>query len=148
VIKGEKLANLVTYAFTINQSPHVFGDYYFASHKHKYMEDFTKRCFSNTDLCKRIREMPTKTFQIGQNTLGHWSMSSPEPTMRRQWRSGLVRGPPLPCWRLSATPSLWRWHGHMLRRCITCLHAKDSQKHCHSSCINRGAHPPLNTHSS
>jgi hypothetical protein len=30
----------------------------------------------------------------------------------------------------------------MLRWCITCLHAKGSQKHCHSSCINRGGTPP------
>jgi hypothetical protein len=43
--KEKKLANLITYAFTINQVPHVFGEYYFAGHKHKYMEDFTERCF-------------------------------------------------------------------------------------------------------
>jgi hypothetical protein len=41
----EKLANLITYAFTINQVPHVFGEYYFAGHKHKYMGDFTERRF-------------------------------------------------------------------------------------------------------
>jgi hypothetical protein len=62
--KGE-ISKLVTYAFTINQVPHVFGDYYFAGHKHKYMEDFTNRRFPNTNLRKRIRETPTKTFQIG-----------------------------------------------------------------------------------
>jgi hypothetical protein len=39
----------------------------------------------------------------------------------------------------------WRWHGHMLRRCIMCLHAKDSQKHCLSSSIKWGA-PPLFKH--
>jgi hypothetical protein len=38
--KEEKLANLITYAFTINQVSHVFGEYYFVGHKHKYMEDF------------------------------------------------------------------------------------------------------------
>jgi hypothetical protein len=43
--KEEKLTNLITYAFTINQVPHVFGEYYFVGHKHKYMEDFTKRRF-------------------------------------------------------------------------------------------------------
>ena len=36
--KGKKLANLNTYAFTINQVTHVFGEYYFAGHEHKYME--------------------------------------------------------------------------------------------------------------
>ena len=36
--KEEKLAILNTYAFTINQVPHVFGGYYFVGHKHKYME--------------------------------------------------------------------------------------------------------------
>jgi hypothetical protein len=43
--KEEKLANLITYAFTINQVLHVFGEYYFAGHKHKYKEDFTERHF-------------------------------------------------------------------------------------------------------
>jgi hypothetical protein len=94
--KEKKLANLVTYALTINQVPHVFGDYYFAGHKHKYMENFTKRRFPNTDLCKRIRETPIKIFQTRQNTTGHWSMSSPEPTTRRRWQSGSVRGRQLP----------------------------------------------------
>ena len=36
--KEEKLAILITYAFTINQVPHVFGEHYFVGHKHKYME--------------------------------------------------------------------------------------------------------------
>ena len=36
--KEEKLAILITYAFTINQVPHVFGEHYFAGHKHEYME--------------------------------------------------------------------------------------------------------------
>jgi hypothetical protein len=43
--KEKKLANLITYAFTINQVPHLFGVYYFVGHKHKYMEDFTERRF-------------------------------------------------------------------------------------------------------
>jgi hypothetical protein len=43
--KEEKLANLITYAFTINQVLHVFGEYYFVGHKHKYMKDFTERRF-------------------------------------------------------------------------------------------------------
>jgi hypothetical protein len=68
VTKGEKLANLVTYAFTINQVPHVFGDYYFAGHKHKYMEDFTKRRFPNTDLRKRDK---ADVHQIKPNWARH-----------------------------------------------------------------------------
>jgi hypothetical protein len=103
--KGEKLANLVTYAFTINQVPYVFGDYYFAGYKHKYMEDFIKRRFPNNDLRKRIRETPTKTFQTRWNTMEQWSMSSLEPTTQRRWRGGSVRGQPLPYRRFSATPS-------------------------------------------
>jgi hypothetical protein len=43
--KEEKLANLITYAFTINQIPHVFGEYHFVGHKHEYMEDFIERRF-------------------------------------------------------------------------------------------------------
>jgi hypothetical protein len=44
--KGEKLTNVITHAFTINEVPHVFGEHHFAGHKYKYMEDFTKRRFS------------------------------------------------------------------------------------------------------
>jgi hypothetical protein len=50
--KEEKLANLITYAFTSNQVPHVFGEYYFAGHKHKSMEDFTEQRFS-TLICAK-----------------------------------------------------------------------------------------------
>jgi hypothetical protein len=50
--KEEKLANLITYAFTINLVPHVFGEYYFVGHKHKYMEDFTESRFS-TLICAK-----------------------------------------------------------------------------------------------
>jgi hypothetical protein len=63
------LANLIIYAFTINQVPHVFREYYFAGHKHKYMGDFTERRLFNADLRKRIRETPTKSFQNKQGTL-------------------------------------------------------------------------------
>jgi hypothetical protein len=41
--KEEKLANLITYASTINQVPCVIEEYYFAGHKYKYMKDFTER---------------------------------------------------------------------------------------------------------
>ena len=50
--KEEKLAILITYAFTINQVPHVFREHYFARHQHKYMEEFTERSFS-TLICAR-----------------------------------------------------------------------------------------------
>jgi hypothetical protein len=43
--REEKLANLIIYEFTINQVPHVFEEYYFGGHKHKYMEDFIGRRF-------------------------------------------------------------------------------------------------------
>jgi hypothetical protein len=43
--KEEKLIILNTYAFTIHQVPHVFGEHYFAGHKHKYMEKFIERRF-------------------------------------------------------------------------------------------------------
>ena len=38
VYKEERLTILSTYVSTINQVPHVFGEHYFAGHKHKYME--------------------------------------------------------------------------------------------------------------
>ena len=56
--KEEKLAILNTYAFTINQVPHVFGEHYFAGHKHKYMEDFNERCFSTLICAKEQGRRP------------------------------------------------------------------------------------------
>ena len=44
--KEEKLAILNSYAFTIDLVPHVFGEYCFAGHKHKYKEKFNERHFS------------------------------------------------------------------------------------------------------
>ena len=43
--KEEKLAILNTYAFTIDQVPHVFGEYCFVGHKYKYMGEYTIRRF-------------------------------------------------------------------------------------------------------
>jgi hypothetical protein len=94
--KEEKLANLTTYAFTINQFPHVFGEHYFVGHKHKYMEKFTERRFPNADLHKGTREMNIKSIQPGQNPTGKQSWSSPRPATQRRWRGGSVRGRPTP----------------------------------------------------
>jgi hypothetical protein len=89
----------------------------------------------------------TKSTQNRQGTLGHWSMSSPRPATQRRWRCGLVMDRlVLGGIRLSLS-FLWRWHGFMLRRCIPCLHAKDSQKHRLGSSISKGVTPCLNTHS-
>ena len=44
--KEEKLTILNTYAFTIDQVSHVFGDHYFIGHKYKYMGEYTKKRFS------------------------------------------------------------------------------------------------------
>jgi hypothetical protein len=59
--KGEKLANLVTYSFTINQVPHVFGDYYFAGHKLKYMWFSPKGAFQTPIHAKETRKTSTKS---------------------------------------------------------------------------------------
>ena len=45
VQKLEKLTTLTTYAFTIDLVPHVFGEYCFAGHKHKYKENSLKGAF-------------------------------------------------------------------------------------------------------
>jgi hypothetical protein len=47
--KEEKLANLNTYAFTINQVPHVFEEHYFVGHQ---------KALFDADLRKEIRETP------------------------------------------------------------------------------------------
>jgi hypothetical protein len=59
VQKEEKLAILNTYVFTINQVPHVFGGYYFAGHKHKYMEKFTERRFPTLIRSREQRRCPS-----------------------------------------------------------------------------------------
>jgi hypothetical protein len=66
--KGEKLANLVTYAFTINQVPHVFGDYYFCGSQTQIHVVFTKRRFPNIDLHKRDKG---DVHQIKPNWASH-----------------------------------------------------------------------------
>ena len=50
--KEEKLTILNTYAFTIDQVPHVFGDCCFVGHKYKYMEKSTERRFP-TQICTK-----------------------------------------------------------------------------------------------
>jgi hypothetical protein len=44
--KEEKLTILNTYAYTINLVPHVFEEYCFVGHKHKYKEKFAERHFT------------------------------------------------------------------------------------------------------
>jgi hypothetical protein len=94
--KEEKLVNLITHAFTINQVPHVFGEHHFAGHNYKNMEDFTERRFSNSDLHKGTRETATKPTQNGLRTLGKQLTSSPWPATQRWWQGGSVRDRPFP----------------------------------------------------
>ena len=64
--KEEKLIILNTYAFTINQVPHVFGEYYFVGHKHKYMEDFTERRFPTLICAKEQGRRPSTKCKLGK----------------------------------------------------------------------------------
>ena len=66
--KEEKVTNLITYAFTINQVPHVFGEHYFVGHNHIYGMTHRKALF-DTDLRKGTRETPIKSTQLGQNSM-------------------------------------------------------------------------------
>jgi hypothetical protein len=76
VQKEEKLAILNTYAFTINQVPHVFGGYYFAGrHKHKYMEKFTERRFSTLIRAREQERRPSTRL----NRAKHPPRSDPGP---------------------------------------------------------------------
>ena len=68
--KEEKLAILNTYAFTINQVPHVYGEHYFAGHKHKYMEDFTERHFSMLICAKEQGRRPSTRLKLGKSQRG------------------------------------------------------------------------------
>jgi hypothetical protein len=63
--KEEKLANLITHAFTINQVPHVFGEHHFASYKYKYMEDFTERRFPMLICTKEQGRHPPNQLKMG-----------------------------------------------------------------------------------
>jgi hypothetical protein len=66
----EKLVNLITYAFTINQVPHVFGEYYFAGHKHEYMEKFTERLFQALICAKEQGRRAPNQFKMGKAPWG------------------------------------------------------------------------------
>jgi hypothetical protein len=86
--KEEKLLYLCTYAFTINHVPHVFGDFYFACHKHKYSGKYTKRRFltrCNTDMRKGIIKRPIYLDNLGEVPPKKWPMPSQRSTMRRWW---------------------------------------------------------------
>ena len=77
--KGEKLAILITYAFTINQVPHVFGEHYFTGQTQIH-GIIHRKALSDADLRKGTRETPIKSMQLGQSTTGKPSWSSPWPT--------------------------------------------------------------------
>ena len=66
VQKEEKLTILNTYAFTINQVPHEFGEHYFTGHKHKYMEDFTERRFPTLICAKEQGRRPSTKCKLGK----------------------------------------------------------------------------------
>jgi hypothetical protein len=63
--KEEKLVNLITHVFTINQVPHVFGEHHFAGHKYKNMEDFTKRRFPTLICIKEQGRHPPNQLKMG-----------------------------------------------------------------------------------
>jgi hypothetical protein len=64
--KEEKFTNLITYAFTINQILHIFGEYHFAGHKHEYMEKFTKRRFQTLICAKEHGRHPPNQLKMGK----------------------------------------------------------------------------------
>ena len=64
--KEEKLANLITYAFTINQVPHVFGEHYFVGHKYEYMEH--QKALFDADSRKEARETRLKMEKTPQGS--------------------------------------------------------------------------------
>jgi hypothetical protein len=75
---------LCTYAFTIAPIPHVFGDYCFAGHKHKYMEKYTKRRIltrRNPELHTGIKERPINSDYLGAKPPKEQPGSSEESTM-------------------------------------------------------------------
>jgi len=129
--KDEKLAILNTYAFTINQVPHVFEEHYFAGYKHKYMEDFTERRFSTLICAKEQWRHPSTRLKPGKAPRG----SNPGPAQSLSCEGGgettrswggrpLGAGVPLPV--LLNHPFDRRWHASMLRRCSPGFHAKNS----------------------
>jgi hypothetical protein len=63
--KEEKLTNLITNLFTINQVPHVFGEYHFAGHTYKYKDDFTERCFVTMICAKEQGRHPPNQLKMG-----------------------------------------------------------------------------------
>jgi hypothetical protein len=63
--KEEKLANLITHKFTINQVPHVFREHHFVGHKYKYVEDFIERRFPMLICAKEQGRCPPNQLKMG-----------------------------------------------------------------------------------
>ena len=91
--KEEKLAILITYAFTINQVPHLFGEHNFVG-TNTNTWNYQKALF-DADSRKEARETPTIPTQNGQNPMGQRPMTSPRPATQRRWPEVVVKGWPL-----------------------------------------------------
>jgi len=104
VQKEEKLSILNTYAFTINQVPHVFGEYCFAGHKHKYMEKFTERRFPTLIRSKEQGRRPSTRLKLGKAPPRSDPCPAHSPPHEGGGEGTWSGGERPPCRRLSATP--------------------------------------------
>jgi hypothetical protein len=121
--KEEKLTILNTYAFTINQIPHVFEGYCFVGHKHKYMEKITEMRFLTLIRAKEQGRCPSTRLKPSKAP----PRSDPSPAHSPPCEGGgqpLGVGDPLSV--PLGHPLLWRWHASMQRRCSSFFAPKNS----------------------
>jgi hypothetical protein len=137
--KEEKLTILNTYAFTIDQVPHVFGDDCFAGHKYKYMGKATPKGAFWRWIVQRINRKAHQLKSSRQNTTqGAAQEHSPTHHAKAVVR-GLGRGRPHPMWSLSTTPS----DGSCMKPCRGSGDSDSTPHHRYplhhfTPCINRG----------
>jgi hypothetical protein len=107
--KEEKLTYLCTYAFIINQVPHVFGDSCFVGQIHKYSGKYIKRHIPtrrHEELHKGIIKRPIYPDNLGKVPPKEWPIPSQRLTMRRRWPARPARVQPHPGCTCTPAPPL------------------------------------------
>ena len=127
--------------------PRVLVQACFADYKYKMHREVHQKVLFDTELRKGMIKAPTNSTQTEQSTIEKRSRSSPKPAMRRQWLEVVVKGwltlgggqPPSDVSLPLHAPTVACHHAKVVK---LLFHAKNSLKHHHPPCINRGVGLP------
>jgi len=127
--------------------PQVLVQSCFVGHKHKMHGEIHRKVLSDAELRKGMIKAPTNSTQTEQSTTEKRSRSSPKPAMRRQWPEAMVKGwltlgggQPPPGASLPLLTLVMACHHAKAVKLLFCT--KNSLKHRHPPCINRGVGLP------